>query len=111
MAARKRAGAEGDFDEEKWLAGAAERYRPAVEEMMSVFDAMPRRADEEQWRAALVEEIVGMLQEGLRSQAARGGDHGAMEADLVRLFAWLQARVRAALAEREGEARAGGAEA
>ncbi len=92
-----------DFDVQRWAADMREQYRPDIERMMLAFDTLPRRPDEEQWRAALVEEILDMFQEGLRSPAfGSDPDLAGMEAELWCVFQRFQARVRSALAERRG---------
>jgi hypothetical protein len=81
--------------------------------MLAVFDACPRRPDdEEQWRAALVDEILEGLQDAYRSGYLGGeGEHAVIENRVLVLFDQVEARINAALAERQGGAGASEAQA
>ena len=90
---------------EQWRASFRERYRPGVMTFMAVFDAMPRRVDEDEWRGALADELLDLL------EARVGAFIGDPEIDLTeaegRLFAAVlavQARVKEAALERRREA-------
>ncbi len=83
---------------EEWSAGLRARYRPSVVELVSVFDKLPRRPDEEEWRAALVEELLDQMEAGIGS-----GDLDAVALE-QRVFATLmamQVRIKQALQERQ----------
>ena len=86
---------------EEWRTNFREQYRPEMVELVGVFDNMPRRPDEEEWRAALVEELLDLLWAGVAADSeAPQSDMAAIE---QRLFATLQAvgaRVHRAIDER-----------
>jgi hypothetical protein len=73
--------------------------------MVAVFDAMPRLANEEQWREALEDELLDMLQE--RCRAIGFGEDVAfadLEQGLVGAVSEIQDRIRQAIAERQAAA-------
>jgi hypothetical protein len=74
-------------------------------DLFAVFDEMARKADEDEWRAALVEELLDLLEAGVDSGS--GDAQRDMEAIEVRLTTVLsvRARVKQAANERRGEAK------
>jgi len=90
---------------EEWYAGLRERYRPAVVELVSAFDKLPRRPDEEEWRAALVEELLDQMEAGIGSGEL---DAAALEARLFATLMAMQVRIKQALQERQQQAAAEG---
>ena len=89
---------------EQWPAGLRERYRPAVTKLIAVFDNMPRRADEDEWRAALVEELLDLLEAEMQSLWDLQPDLDGVERRLFATLLALQARVKQAVEERRREA-------
>ena len=82
---------------EEWRAKFREQYRPSMVELVAAFDNMPRRPDEDEWRAALVEELLDLLQVGVEGDV--GGDMTAIEAHLMATLRAVQSRVHQAVEE------------
>jgi len=79
---------------EEWRAKVREQYRPSMVELVSVFDKLPRRPDEDEWRAALVEELPDLLQVGVEGDV--GDDAMAIEAHLMGTLLAVHSRVKQA---------------
>lgn len=70
--------------------------------LVAVFDNMPRRPDEDEWRAVLVEELLDLLEAGVSADSeAPQVDAAAMEQGLFATLLAVQARVKQAAAERQ----------
>jgi hypothetical protein len=105
MARRGETARNPDFNPDAFVRDARKRYRPGVEKMMRLFDGLPRRPDEKQWRSALVEDLLDIFQDALRDPGV--GEHADladMEEALRSAGVRAQARIRAALMERQGAA-------
>jgi hypothetical protein len=75
-----------------------EQCRPSVVDLVVVFDKLPRRPDEDEWRAALVEELLDVVQAGVEGDV--GGDMTAIEAHVMATWHAVKLRVHQALDER-----------
>lgn len=98
----------GDVSEpgsgEQWYAEFRERFRPNAARMLAVFDQLPRRPDEERWRTALEDELLEMLESTCRAIGfTDSADAASVESGLFAAMLKVQARVKQALAERQGE--------